>query len=125
MCNKWLCSAHGLTCALGEKSSPLQKEPRIYEEFDFCGFLRKEFVSSVQEFQCCHSGLDLTQGRKWRTALQKNQNIGVFFLCGQQNLGYLGIFGKLLPWLVVFFFFNQDLALKVHPLFVGHGIAFN
>lgn len=84
-CNKWLCSAHGLTYALGEKSST-PEEPGIYEEFQLCGFLRKEFVSPVQEFQCCHWGLDLTQGGKWGTALQKHVN---FF--------FLGISGKLLP----------------------------
>lgn len=71
MWNKLVCSAHGLTCALGEKSSPPQEELRIYEEFDLCRFLRKEFVSPVQEFQCCHWSLDLTQGGKWGTALQE------------------------------------------------------
>lgn len=107
MCNKWLCSAHGLTCALGEKSSPPQKEPGIYEEFELCGFLRKEFVSLVQEFQCCHWGLDLTQGGKWGTALQKHVNF--FFFSG--NIWET-------PSLVSeSFWYNQDLPLKVHPLF--------
>lgn len=122
MWNKSFCSAHGLTCAVRQKSSPAQEESRIYEEFDLCGFLRKEFVSPVQEFQCCHWGLDLTQGGKWETALQNRMSPVV--LCGQQYLGNLGMSGKLLPWFLGIFWYNQDLAL-VCSAFVGHGIAFN
>lgn len=108
---------------MGEKSSPCQEEPRIYEELDLCWFLRKEFVSPVQEFQCCHWGLDLTQGGKWGTASQKH--VSPVVLCGQQYLGYLGISRKFPPWFLGFFWYKQDLALEVHPSFVGHGITFN
>lgn len=74
---KFPCGINGFVLHMGspvlweEKSSPPQEGPRIYEEFDLCLFLRKEFVSPVQEFQCCHQGLDLTRGGKWGIACQK------------------------------------------------------
>lgn len=116
MWNKLFCSAHGLTCAVRQKSSAAQEESRIYEEFDLCGFLRKEFVSPVQEFQCCHWGLDLTQGGKWETALQNHMSSVV--LCGQQYLGNLGMSGKLLPWFLGIFGIIKIWLLFVLPLWV-------